>query len=120
MLWRRSSGLRGNGGWRRRSRPPRADSVEGEEESGEGNLQGTPGKLGEEQNSGGRRRPWRQCRACAGKRSRGGEEHAGEGGEGGQQQGNLSPRRSAALIQAGGCGAVASGGHGRDTEQLLD
>jgi hypothetical protein len=52
-----SSDNRGrNGDGRRRFRPPRADSVEGEEEGGEVDLQGTPGKLGEVQNGGGRRR----------------------------------------------------------------
>jgi hypothetical protein len=55
-----------------------------------------------------------------GKKSRGGEEHAGEGGERRAAAGELIPssRGSAAFIQTGGSGAVASGGNGA-ARQLL-
>jgi hypothetical protein len=91
--------LRGNDEWRRRFRPPRADSVEGEEEGGEGDLQGTPGKLREAQNGGGRRRPWRRLRARAEEKSR----RRGSS-RGGKRKRERERRRKGGLIPSSGSG----------------
>jgi hypothetical protein len=69
----------GNGDGQRGFRPPRADSVEGEEEGGEAELQGRSAEPGEAWNGEGGWRPWRACSGVRGGEKQRWRESAREG-----------------------------------------